>query len=194
MQKGFASVSRPRRISPRFTAADHARLTAAAAAAGMTATAWLRRAALRHLDALPPAPPPAPSPAAPASLAPLAAPSPSPGPSAPLGRTSATRFTPDQHAAVVERARDCCLSVSAYIRVLVLGGTPLARRSEVRSAIVAVNRVGTNLNQLVKLASSGLLLPPELLRAIHALRAEIGTLRQAFLAALRDEPDRKGHP
>jgi len=111
---------------------------------------------------------------------------------APLGRTSATRFTPDQHAAVAERAKDCCLSVAAYIRVLVLGGTPIARRSEVRSAIVAVNRVGTNLNQLVKLANSGILLPPELLREIHAVRAEIGTLRQAFLAALRDEPDSKG--
>jgi len=176
-------MTRPRRISPRFSAADHARLTAAAAAAGMTATAWLHRAALRHLDALPPAPPPA----APASLA-----APSPGPPAPLGRTSATRFTPDQHAAVAERAKDCCLSVAAYIRVLVLGGTPIARRSEVRSAIVAVNRVGTNLNQLVKLANSGILLPPELLREIHAVRAEIGTLRQAFLAALRDEPDSKG--
>jgi len=46
-------MSRPRRISPRFSAADHARLTAAAAAAGMTATAWLHRAALRYLDALP---------------------------------------------------------------------------------------------------------------------------------------------
>ena len=180
-------MSRSRRISPRFSAVDHARLTAAAAAAGMTATAWLRRAALRHLDALPPAPPPAPSPAAPASLT-----APSPGPPAHLGRTSATRFTPDQHAAVAERAKDCCLSVSAYIRVLVLGGTPIARRSEVRSAIVAVNRVGTNLNQLVKLANSGILLPPELLREIHAVRAEIATLRQAFLAALRDEPDRKG--
>src|ERR1700692_3654662 len=101
-------MSRARRISPRFSAADHARLTAAAAAAGMTATAWLHRAALRHLDALPPPPPPAPSPprpppAAPASLAP-----PSPGTPAPLGRTSATRFTPDQHAAVAERAKDCC--------------------------------------------------------------------------------------
>jgi mobilization protein MobC len=72
------------------------------------------------------------------------------------------------------------------------GGTPIARSSEVRSAIVAVNRVGTNLNQLVKLANSGILLPPELLREIHAVRAEIGALRQAFLAALRDEPERKG--
>src|ERR1700687_3144583 len=129
-------MARPPRVSPPFSAADHARLTAAAAAAGMTATAWLHRAALRHLDALPPAPPPAPSPAAPASLAAL-----SPGPPAHLGRTSATRFTPDQHAAVAERAKACCLSVSAYIRVLVLGGTPVARRSEVRSAIVAVNRL-----------------------------------------------------
>ena len=182
-------MARSRRISPRFSAADHARLTAAAAAAGMTATAWLRRAALRHLDALPPAPPPAPSPAAPASMATSAT---SPGPPVPLGRTSATRFTPEQHAAIAERAKDCCLSVAAYIRVLVLGGTPIARRSEVRSAIVAVNRVGTNLNQLVKLANSGILLPPELLREIHAVRAEIGTLRQAFLAALREEPDSKG--
>ncbi|HXO41758.1 MAG TPA: plasmid mobilization relaxosome protein MobC [Thermoanaerobaculia bacterium] len=176
-------MARPRRISPRFSVADHARLTAAAAAAGMTVTAWLHRAALRHLDAVPPASPPSPL----ASLAAL-----SPGPPAHLGRTSATRFTPDQHAAVAERAKDCCLSVSAYIRVLVLGGTPIARRSEVRSAIVAVNRVGTNLNQLVKLANSGILLPPELLREIHAVRAEIGTLRQAFLAALRDESERKG--
>ena len=146
-----------------------------------------------HLDALPPAAPPAPSPPLPpsqATLATLAAPSPEPP--ANLTRTAATRFTPDQHAAVAERAKDCCLSVSAYIRLLVLGGTPIARRSEVRSAIVAVNRVGTNLNQLVKLANSGILLPPDLLQEIHAVRTEIGTLRQAFLAALRDEPDSKG--
>jgi len=186
-------MSRPRRISPRFSAPDHARLIAAAAAAGMTATAWLHRAALLHLEALPPAAPPAPSPPSPpsqATLATLAALSPEPP--ANLARTAATRFTPDQHAAVAERARDCCLSVSAYLRLLVLGGTPIARRSEVRSAIVAVNRVGTNLNQLVKLANSGILLPPELLRELHAVRAEIGTLRQAFLAALRGEAGKEG--
>ena len=71
---------------------------------------------------------------------------------------------------------------------MVLGGTPIARRSEVRAAIVAVNRVGINLNQLVKLANTGVVLSPALLRELRAVRAEIDALRQAFLAALRGEP------
>jgi hypothetical protein len=56
------------------------------------------------------------------------------------------------------------------------------------SAIVAVNRVGGNLNQVVKLANTGIVLPPDLLRELHAVRAEIDALRQAFLASLRGEP------
>jgi hypothetical protein len=181
-------MQRARRISPQFTAADHARLTAAAAAAGLTATRWLHRVAIRQLDALPgvaaPSPPPPPPATLPAAVPPLPA-----APAGNLSRTAATRFAPDQHAAIAERAQLCGLTVAAYLRLLALGGTPVARRSEVRAAIVAVNRVGNNLNQLMKLANSGLVLQPDLLRETAALRAEIDALRQAFLAALRGEPD-----
>jgi hypothetical protein len=177
------AMARPHRISPRFDPENLARLTAAAAAVGLTATRWLHRVAMLHLEptaALPQT-------ASPAILPPL--PDPSPGS---LDRPTGTRLTPDQHAAVAERAHACGLSVSAYVRLLVLGGTPVARRSEVRSAIVAVNRVGGNLNQVVKLANSGIVLAPDLLREVSAVRAEIGALREAFLAALRGDTEDPG--
>jgi hypothetical protein len=169
-------MARSAHINPGFTEPERARLAAAAAAAGMTPTAWLRHLALRHLDATQPAAPPSP-------LPPAAEPV-----TSNLSRTVGTRLTPEHYEAVEDRARLCGLSVAAYVRLLVLGGTPVARRSEVRSAIVAINRVGGNLNQLVKLANSGVVLLPDLLREVTGARAEIDTLRQALLAALRGDP------
>jgi hypothetical protein len=108
-------MDRSRRISPRFTAADHARLAAAAAAAGLTATRWLHRVATLHLDAVAgvPAPslPPPPPATPPAAVPPLAA-----APAGSLRRTAATRFSPDQHAAIAERAQLCGLTVAAYLQ------------------------------------------------------------------------------
>ncbi len=170
-------MARSAHINPAFSEAERARLAAAAQAAGMTPTAWLRHVALLHLET--PTPPASPGPLPPPLDATLAG---------NLSRTVGTRFTASQYELIEERAKSCGLSVAAYVRTLVRGGTPVARRSEVRSAIVAVNRVGTNLNQLVKLANSGTPMPGALLRAVRAVGAEIDGLRQAFLAALRGDP------
>jgi len=171
-------MARSAHINAAFTDAERARLAAAAAAAGMRPTTWLHRVAMLALDAAPGPPPPLPP--VPPELA--------PEPPGNLRRMAGTRFTAAQHAIIADRAKECGLSVSAYVRTVVLGGTPVVRRSEVRSAIVAVNRVGGNLNQVVKLANTGVVLPPDLLREVHAVRAEIDALRQAFLASLRGEP------
>ncbi len=73
--------------------------------------------------------------------------------------------------------------MTTFIRKLVLGVKPIARIPATRSAIVAVNRVGNNLNQLVKLANSGIVLAPELVRVILEVRAEIQVLMMRLLRA-----------
>lgn len=71
--------------------------------------------------------------------------------------------------------------MTAFIRQVVLGLKPIARRPEIRSAIVAVNRVGNNLNQLVKLANSGVVLAPELVLVVREVLAENRTMLQKLL-------------
>src|ERR1700687_2305003 len=113
-------------------------------------------------------------------------------PPAKLTRTAGTRFTEDQFEALEEHARACGLTVTAFIRHLVLGFNPSPRRPLVRSAIVAVNRVGNNLNQLVHLANSGIILAPDLIRAVAAVLAEIHALQDVLLRAdAADSSDRK---
>lgn len=60
------------------------------------------------------------------------------------------RFTPDEWAAVRQRAAAVGLSPSRLLRLLALG-TPLRRRIDAQ-AVVALNRLGVNLNHLVRLA------------------------------------------
>jgi hypothetical protein len=60
------------------------------------------------------------------------------------------RFTVTEWAAVQERARIVGLSPSRYLRHVALG-IPLGRRANAE-AVVALNRVGVNLNNLVRLA------------------------------------------
>jgi hypothetical protein len=163
-------MQRIKHLSIRVSAGEFLRLAAAADALAMTPTAWVRHQALCAADGASPSP------------APFKPPPPQ-SPPAKLARTAGTRFSDEQFAALEEHARACGLTVTAFIRQVVLGFTPSPRRPLERSAIVAVNRVGNNLNQLVHLANSGMLLPPDLLRAIAAVRAEIHALQDALFRA-----------
>ena len=136
----------------------------------MTPSTWARHQTLRAADGVP-------EPASALHLSPTAK------PPAKLTHTAGTRFTEEQFEALDAYARSCGLPVAAFIRQLVLGVKPLARRPEIRSAIVAVNRVGNNLNQLVKLAHTGVVLAPDLLRAVGEVLTEVRAVRSAFLRA-----------
>jgi hypothetical protein len=61
-----------------------------------------------------------------------------------------TRYTPEEWQIVQERADAAGLSPSRYMRHAALG-TPLGRRAN-HHAIVALNRVGVNLNNMIRLA------------------------------------------
>jgi hypothetical protein len=155
-------------LGVRFTAGEFVEIAAAADALGMTSTAWVRHQALRALDGRSEWPAWIP-------------PSPTTEPPAKLTRTAGTRFTETQMVAHVAHSRACGLTPTAFIRRLVLGVKPIARIPAIRSALVAVNRVGTNLNQLVKLANSGVVLAPDLIRVIHEVLAEIYAVQMMFL-------------
>lgn len=163
-------MPRIKHLSVRVSAGEFLRLAAAAELAAMTPTAWVRHQALRTADGVSTPPPPF-------------RPPPLQSPPAKLTRTAGTRFTEDQFEALEEHARACGLTVTAFIRHLVLGFNPSPRRPLVRSAIVAVNRVGNNLNQLVHLANSGIILAPDLIRAVAAVLAEIHALQDVLLRA-----------
>jgi hypothetical protein len=167
-------VARIKQLNVRVSAAEFVRLAAAAEALAMTPTAWVRHQALRAVDdtSRPSAPFHAPPPQS---------------PPAKLTRTAGTRFTEAQFEALDHYARDCGLTLTAFIRKVVLGFKPLARRPPSQAAIVAVNRVGNNLNQLVHLAHSGILLSPDLMRAVAELLGKVHSLRDALLRA--DEAD-----
>ena len=64
--------------------------------------------------------------------------------------------------------------------------TTLAVLPSARAAVVALSRVGNNLNQLTRLAHGGTLLSRDLFSAIEVLRAEIHRLREEILGASED--------
>jgi hypothetical protein len=161
-------MARDRHIGVRLSEEEFIRRAAVAALSCMSPAAWLRYMALRCFAA-------APTPVSPPPVAPD-----SPGA---LSRTTGTRFTPEQFDLIAERAEACGLSVAAYVRQLVLGATPSDRRPDTRAAVVALNRVGNNLNQLTKLAHVGTLLPRDLLRAIEQVLEEVRRLRDALAEA-----------
>jgi hypothetical protein len=102
-------------------------------------------------------------------------------PPAKLTHTAGVRFSEEHFEALEAHAIACGMPVSRYVRQVILGVKPIARRPLAHSAIVAVNRVGTNLNQLVHLANSGTVLTPELLAIIHQTLAEVRSLRRTLL-------------
>lgn len=136
----------------------------------MRPAAWVRYQAIRAADG------------SPAPLGAFHAPPPVSPPDR-LARSAGTRFTEEQYRALSDHAKACGMPVTAFIRRVILGVNPVARRPETRSAIVAVNRVGNNLNQLVHLAHTGVVLQPDLLRAVREVLAAVHALRSALLRA-----------
>jgi hypothetical protein len=183
-------VPRIKLLAVRVSAGEYLRLAAAAEAAGLAPSAWVRHQALHAADLRPEPvprfqPPPAASVASAASAASASA---AAAPPARLARTAGTRFTTEHLEALADHARACGLTRAAYIRQVVLGVTPAARRPLSHAAIVAVNRVGNNLNQLVHLAHTGVVLPPDLRRAVEEVRRAVQALRDTLLTADLAEP------
>jgi hypothetical protein len=168
--KAQLPVARIKLLGVRFSAGEYLRITSAAETSGLLPVAWIRSQALRALDLQAPAPA-------------RFEPPPQATPAARLTHTASTRFTEDQFKALGDHARACGLPVAAYIRRVVLGVNPTPRRPLAYAAIVAVNRVGNNLNQLVHLAHTGVVLAPDLLSAVAEVRRELQSLRMALLRA-----------
>jgi hypothetical protein len=87
------------------------------------------------------------------------------------------RFTPEEWATVQDRAAAVGLSPSRFLRQVALG-TPLGRRIN-QQAVAALNRLGVNLNNLVRLAlRSG---RPLLAAEANELLKQIRDRLQSFL-------------
>ena len=86
-----------------------------------------------------------------------------------------SRFTPEEWETVTERAALAGLSPSRFLRSVALG-IPLGRRVNTE-AVVALNRVGVNLNNLIRLASR---------TAQPFVVAEVSELLDQLRARLRD--------
>ena len=165
-----STVARTKQLNVRVTAEEFLRLAAAAGGVAMTPTAWIRHQALRAAAGLPLSP------------SPPFRPPPAPSPPAKLTRTAGTRFTEEQFLALAQYAHDCGLPLTAFIRQVVLGFKPRRRRPLADSAILAINRVGNNLNQLVHLAHTGTFLAPDLMRTLLEVRNQIQALSKALLS------------
>ena len=164
------AMARDQKIMIYITACELAAIAAAAAAAGTTRAEWVRDQGLRAAKCGPNDP--APLPAASHRHRP-----------AKLTRAAWTHFTDEQFTALDEHARACELTVSEFIRKVVLGFRPMARRPPTRSAIVAVDQAAKVLRELLHLADSGTHLAPDLILSVGELLDEIHTLRDALLTA-----------
>jgi Bacterial mobilisation protein (MobC) len=174
-------MARIKHVGVRLTAAEFVRVALAADALDMRPAAWVRHQAIRAAD--------------PAAAAPARFHAPAPAsPEAKLTRTAGTRFTDQQFSALAAHALACGLPLAAFIRQAVLGVTPVARRPVAHAAVVALNRLGNNLNQLVHLAHTGVLLPPDLHRAVAAALGQVLALRDALLDADRTGADEPPEP
>lgn len=163
-------MARSKKLYIRLSPGELRRIVAAADSLTMPRSAWVRHQALRAAEG--------------ASKPPALFQAPSPGDaSAKLTRTLRAHFTEQQFEALDEHARACGLTLSGFVRQVVLGFKPVARRPLARSAIVAVNRAGATLNQLVQLTGNGIVLTPDLMQAVATVLDEIHSLRDALLRA-----------
>lgn len=169
-------MARIKQLGVRFSAGEFIQISAAADAAGLTPTAWVRHQALRSLEGKP-------EPAKHFTCEPTG--------SAPakLTHTAGTRFTEEQFEALEAHAIACGLTTTGFIRKVILGVKPVAKIPEARRALGAVNRVGNNLNQLVKLAHSGIVLAPDLMQVLRDVHALFRTLQTRLLRADAGQPD-----
>lgn len=160
-------AARIKLLGVRFSVGEFVRIATAAESLEMTPTAWVRHQVLRSLESQP----------EPAAWAPPPAVT---GPAVKLTRTAGTRFTEMQMEALRAHSRACGLTPTAFIRKLVLGVKPIARIPATRLALAALNRVGNNLNQLVKLANSGVIMAPDLIGVLHQVFAEFLAMQKVF--------------
>jgi hypothetical protein len=163
-------MAKSKHLSVRLSTAEFTRVNAAAESLGMTCAALVRLQALRVASGVP-------------ELRPLFQAAPPKRPTAKLARKVSSAFTEEEFEALEEHARACGLAVGNLIRRLIVGLKPIARRPLAHSAIVAVNRVGATLNQLVELANQGTVLPKDLMHTVAGLLRETRALRDALLEA-----------
>jgi mobilization protein NikA len=166
-----ATMTRTRLVTIRLSDAEYTHLATAAKAAQTSVSAVLRDRACASSD--------------PSLLAPAALASP---PAGPLTSKVSSRLTPAEAEKLTERARECNLPIAAYVRQVLRSISPSAHRPQAHAALVALSRVGNNLNQLTRLAHGGTLMSRDLFGAIEALRAEVNQLREDILAALEGRP------
>ena len=103
-------------------------------------------------------------------------------------KTAMVRMTPEESAAIMERAQNTGLSTGAYLRACALGDSgprakraPPINRALLGEALASLNRVGNNLNQIAKHLNSGG--HPDS-TAMTAARAELVALVAAILETL----------
>jgi hypothetical protein len=164
------AMNRDQRTCVCLSPDEHLRLAAAASASGMPLSAWLRYQALRAAGIAPA--PPAPLPAVPPR-----------GPAGKRSHHAGIWFTKDEFESLREHARACGQTRAGYMRQVILEVDPGARRPSVRSAIVAVNRASLLLRRLLGLAERGIVVAPDLERAVAEILVEVRSLRAALLRA-----------
>ena len=88
------------------------------------------------------------------------------------------RLRPAELAALRERARECGLPPSRYVREVALGAVPRPRALAAnQQALYHLARIGNNLNQLAKLNNSNLPVPrSEVLEVLAVVRAAAARL------------------
>ena len=103
-------------------------------------------------------------------------------------KTAMVRMTPEESAAILERAQNAGLSTAAYLRACALGDSgprakraPPINRALLGEALASLNRVGNNLNQIAKHLNSGG--HPDS-AAMTAARAELVALVAVILETL----------
>lgn len=83
-------------------------------------------------------------------------------------------LTDPERAEIKSRADTLGLPVAAYMRSVVLGVEPPARRVGVDAeAVAALNRVGSNLNQIAKVGNASGTLNAAQIKALAALHSQI---------------------
>jgi hypothetical protein len=111
------------------------------------------------------------------------------------GSPISVRFLPDERAELKEKACDTGLSVASFIRAAALGTPgPRARRSPpinaeaLGRATAALNKVGSNINQIAHVANAGNFhrVAQECFAALAEVRAAAAKMRE--IAGRKDRP------
>jgi len=104
------------------------------------------------------------------------------------------RLLPDEHAAIVGKARAAGMSFASYMRACALGDAgPRARRSPTLNAellayaVAALNKIGSNLNQIARILNAGRAAGArESVEALNETRAAIARILE--IVGRKDRP------